>query len=338
MSFPQIETRPPTVENFRALWLVRRRWFARPGRQQRLRQPVISVGNIALGGRGKTPVVAHLARLLVRAGERPAILTRGYARRRPEDGVVVVSDGEHLLADLDRSGDEPLMLAADVPGACVLVCEQRSLAGALAERALGATVHLLDDGFQHLDLARDVDIVIVSPEDLADRPVPFGRLREPVAALAAADAVVVDRGPADAGRDGPSGRASRTFTMTRTLGAPVPLEPGRPWDLSSKRVVAVAGIANPGRFADSLQAEGWMLADRLNFGDHHRYTRRDLGRIAEAAARAQAPVLTTAKDAARLRPHRPLPFPAAYVPLEAAIEPAADFAAWLFSALREARA
>ncbi len=104
-----------------------------------------------MGGRGKTPVVAYVARLLVEAGERPAILSRGYGRRRQEDGVVVVSDGRHLLADLDRSGDEPLMLARTVPGAAVLVCERRALAGALAERRFGATVHVLDDGFQHVD-------------------------------------------------------------------------------------------------------------------------------------------------------------------------------------------
>ena len=149
-----------------------------------------------MGGRGKTPVVAHLARLLLEAGERPAILSRGYARRRPEDGVVIVSDGTHLCADLDRSGDEPLMLARAIRGAAVLVCEVRALARTLAERALGATVHLLDDGFQHRQLGRDVDLVIIAPEDLQDRRLPFGRLREPVSALARADAVLVDGDPA----------------------------------------------------------------------------------------------------------------------------------------------
>ena len=96
--------------------------------------PVVSVGNLAMGGRGKTPVVAYLAKSLIAAGERPAILSRGYGRRRVEEGVVVVSDGEHLLADVDRAGDEPLMLARTVPGAIVLVCEQRATAAALAMR------------------------------------------------------------------------------------------------------------------------------------------------------------------------------------------------------------
>src|SRR5579863_3672687 len=139
----------------------------------RLDRPVISVGNLALGGRGKTPLVAHLARLLLAEGERPAILTRGYHRRHREDGVVVVRDAEIIRAGLDESGDEPLMLAESLPGVSVLVSDIRAIAGALAERALGATVHILDDGFQHRALARDVDLVVVTAEDFADRRVPF---------------------------------------------------------------------------------------------------------------------------------------------------------------------
>src|SRR5204863_6685133 len=126
--------------------------------------PIVSIGNIAMGGRGKTPLVAHVARLLVAAGERPAILSRGYARADRADGVVVVSDGDHLQADVARGGDEPFMLARQLPGVAVLVAEDRALAGRLAERAFGVTVHLLDDGFQHLQLARDADIVLVDPE------------------------------------------------------------------------------------------------------------------------------------------------------------------------------
>jgi len=123
---------------------------------QRRSVPTVSVGNIAMGGRGKTPVVAHIARLLIEAGERPAILSRGYRRRRPEDGAVIVSDGTHILADIDRSGDEPLMLARMVPGAAVVVCEVRTVAAALASRVLRTTVNLLDDGFQHRAMRRDV--------------------------------------------------------------------------------------------------------------------------------------------------------------------------------------
>ena len=305
----------------------RRLWYARPDRQRHLVRPVISVGNLSLGGRGKTPVVAHLARLLVDAGERPAILTRGYARSRPEDGVVVVSDGTHLLADVDRGGDEPLMLARAVPGASVLVCDDRALAGALAERAFGATVHLLDDGFQHLQLARDLDIVIITAADLADRPVPMGRLRESVAALAHADAVLVD-GDVEA-----VATTAPVFALHRTLGAPVPLEPERPWRDHRGPVVAVAGIAQPDRFSRSLVADGWTVVETLGFGDHHPYTAADLARISEVAARASARVVTTEKDAMRLLPWRPLPVAMAAVPLTVTIDPAEAFRAWFFDRL-----
>ena len=123
---------------------------------------MISVGNLAVGGRGKTPMVAAIARALLAMGERPAILTRGYARAQPEDGVVVVRDPDGIRADLARAGDEPLMLARWLPGAAVLVSTDRYLAGRLAEHQFASSVHILDDGFQHLQLDRDIDIVMVA--------------------------------------------------------------------------------------------------------------------------------------------------------------------------------
>ncbi len=167
---------------------------------------------MAVGGSGKTPLVAHLARLLQDAGHRPAILTRGYARARPSDGVTVVSDGERLLADLDRAGDEPLMLARRLPGVPVLVSSDRYLSGRLAERRFDCSVHLLDDGFQHFQLERDVDLVVVSGADLA-RPgtLPSGRLREPLDVLRDASAVVLADVEPASGRSGgrSAGRARR---------------------------------------------------------------------------------------------------------------------------------
>src|SRR6478736_770134 len=139
----------------------RERYHRRPDLRRRLRRPVISVGNLAVGGRGKTPTVACITRDLLAMGERPAILSRGYARTRPDDGVVVVRDPDGIRSDLPRSGDEPLMLARALDGASVCVSPDRYLSGRLAERALGATVHVLDDGFQHLQLDRDIDIVLV---------------------------------------------------------------------------------------------------------------------------------------------------------------------------------
>jgi tetraacyldisaccharide 4'-kinase len=308
-------------------------------RRTRLRQPVVSVGNIAMGGRGKTPAVACIARLLVAAGERPAILSRGYGRRTVEDGAVIVSDGTHLRADVDRAGDEPLLLARAVPGAAVVVCDQRAVAGALAERVLAATVHILDDGFQHHALARDVDIVLVRAADLDDRRVPFGRLREPLSPLRRADAIVADENETGSRFTFYVKRLPVSFFhLARRIGDPVPLEPGRGAVDLEAGVVAVSGIAEPKRFVASLEARGIRVAYAIEYRDHHCFTVRDLDHIARAVRRWDAGgVLTTEKDAVRLLRLRPLPVPIAAVPLEATIEDADEFRGWLLGRLMEAR-
>jgi tetraacyldisaccharide 4'-kinase len=314
---------------------ARRNWYARhPEARRRLRRPVVSVGNVAVGGRGKTPTVAHLARLLQDAGERPAILTRGYARQRPEEGVTVVSDGANVLAEIDRAGDEPLMLARALPGVPVLVSADRYLAGCLAERCFGVTVHLLDDGFQHFRLERDLDLVLVGAEDV-ERPstLPSGRLREPLDAARAADAIVVADGTEDvAGRVAAALHADRVFRLHTVLERPRLVDPpGRPVaPAPGTRVLAVAGIARPERFFQALEADGWVVAGEVSFPDHHRFTSADLARIVQTAAEARAVmVLTTEKDIVRLLPLRPFAVPVAAVPMRAVIEPALDFRAWL---------
>src|SRR5262245_54133027 len=203
-----------------AAW--RRRWYARdPRRRQRLSRPVISVGGLRVGGSGKTPIVGHLARLLLEHGERPAVLTRGYARQVVRDGVTVVADGTAVRAHIHEAGDEPLMLANAVPGTIVVVCANRHLAGLVAERRLGATVHLLDDGFQHLALERDVDLLVASEDDLTDAPLPTGRLRENLSAAASADAALVTAGyDTAAQRVARALGIERAFRVTRAIGAP----------------------------------------------------------------------------------------------------------------------
>jgi len=305
--------------------------------------PVISVGNLAMGGRGKTPVVRLITRWLVEAGERPSILSRGYGRRTAEPGVVIVSDGSHVLADLDRSGDEPLMLARALPGAAVLVCDVRATAAALAERALGCTVHVLDDGFQH-PIRRDVDIVLVAPDDLTARRLPFGRLREPVTALARAAAVVIDDGGASDEAHAATVREiarvspqARVFRLVRTLGQVLDFDGPADFD-RGQPVIALAGIANPERFARALVDAGWIVADLVAFPDHHRYRARDIRRIADAARATNASaILTTEKDGVRLRPLRPLrtPAPVGIVPLDVHIEP--DLLPWLAERLAAVR-
>jgi tetraacyldisaccharide 4'-kinase len=276
-------------------------------------------------------MAALVARLLREAGEHPAILSRGYGRTEPVDGVVVVRDPRAIRADLQRAGDEPLMLARQLPGVSVLVCEDRYLAGRLAEHHLGATVHVLDDGLQHLQLDRDVDIVMVGRDDAA-KPVtlPTGRLREPLDTLIVADAIVADPGVEieTAGIPAPVFRARRT--------------PGQPMldgtAFTPGPALAIAGIANPSVFFAQLEASGYQLAGRLAFADHHPYSARDLAGIAARARAAGAScVLTTEKDYVRLLPFRPFPLPVAVVPLTIEPEPLPEFNSWLIASLRAAR-
>ena len=311
----------------------RRKWYARrPERQHRLQRPVISVGNLRVGGAGKTPIVEHLARLLVASGERPAILTRGYGRRVQTAGVTVVSDGTRVLAGVDTAGDEPLMLARAVPGAIVAVGADRFLSGCLAERRLGATVHILDDGFQHFALARDVDLLVTGEDDLHDKPLPEGRLREGIAAARNADAAIVDAGylPA-AERIGRALAVPQVFRGTRQLGPPRMVRTGDTVVVpENSRVFAVAGIARPERFFADLSAADWQVVGTLAFRDHHQFSQRDIERIASAAkSTAAAIILTTDKDAVRFAACDLGEVPIAAVPLTATVEPADQFWSWL---------
>jgi tetraacyldisaccharide 4'-kinase len=321
-----------------AAW--RRRWYAGdPSRRRRLTRPVISVGNLRTGGSGKTPVVEHIARELAARGECPAVLTRGYARVAPSDGVTVVSDGASVLAAVDRAGDEPLMLARALPGVPVLVGADRYLSGRMAEERFGATVHLLDDGFQHLTLARDVDLLIAGHDDLADHVLPAGHLRERITAARAADALLIrDEG---SGEDEALQRAlgiATSFHVRRVLGMPRWIDSGEAADLGAgEPVLALAGIARPERFFADLTAMQLRVVGTQTFRDHHQYTGADMERIMRAARAISATViLTTEKDAVRLPAgYRADPRIAA-VPLSVTIEPPA-FIDWLLARLGATR-
>jgi tetraacyldisaccharide 4'-kinase len=319
---------------------ARRAWYARcPTRVRRLTRPVVSVGNLSVGGSGKTPVVAHLAGLLQEAGHRPAVLSRGYARERARDGVVVVSDGARVCADLASSGDEPLMLARAIEGVPVLVCPDRYLAGRLAELHFGSTVHLLDDGFQHHELARNVNLLIVETADVTGgQPLPFGRLREPLRVARAADALLVP----DVDEAGARERAARlgvasAFALRRVPQPALRLGPDcrAMAQAPGARVLALAGIARPARFFNEVRAAGWNVVERMSVGDHHRYDEADVDAVARALARSSAElVLTTEKDLMRLLPFHPLPFPLAWVPLTVDVEPRDAFRHWLVERVR----
>jgi tetraacyldisaccharide 4'-kinase len=308
----------------------RERYASRPDLRRRLRRPVISIGNLAVGGRGKTPLTATIARILRDAGERPAVLSRGYGRTARVDGVVVVRDADGIRADLARAGDEPLMLARQLEGVSVLACPDRYLAGRFAEHHLAATVHILDDGFQHLQLERDIDLVILAKEDI-ERPatLPGGRLREPLDTIVAADAVLTlddEIGVEGTRIDLP------VFRIRRDGGAAPPA------DIGAQPVVAVAGISGPARFLDDLRRAQWNVAEALIFRDHHPYTRGDVSRMeAIVRARAAVAIVTTEKDFVRLLPFRPFPVPVVYMPIALEPSPLDQFTRWMTRELSTVR-
>ena len=304
----------------------------RPQRRRRLSKPVISVGNLSIGGTGKTPVVAAIAEWLIAAGHRPSILTRGYGREDAVDGVVVVNpqisrtsrnDQPPLLA---QTGDEPMMLSRQVPGATVCVSPDRHLGGVLAEK-LGCTVHVLDDGFQHLELARDLDILVTRVGEIPKgRVIPFGRLREPKDAAARAHFLVVT----DATAGAASAEAwelgvSQSCGARRTLAAPAAV-PGSRFPVPGlvppgSKVLTVAGIAHPDRFVRALIDAGYDVVDAMAFADHHRYSAKDLAAIgAKMQGSGASAVFTTDKDAVRFETLAPS-FPLYRVPLLVEFDP-----------------
>ena len=321
----------------------RRRWYtARPDRRRRLEQPVVSVGALAAGGSGKTPLTAHVAELLAAHGERPAVLSRGYGRRRRLDGVVVVRDRSGIRATLAAAGDEPLMLANRLVGVPVLVCEDRFLAGRVAETRFDASVHVLDDGFQHLALHRDIDLVVIGAADLeARQTLPGGRLRERPTTARVADALIVEAPTlAAASQEAARLGVGEVFQLTRRLGTPVPAAPEAPVAVpGGAPVLVVCGIAHPAAFVAAVRDAGYAVAGSIELADHHPFSAGDLERIASRATAVSAEcVLTTEKDMVRLRPYAPFAFPLAWVPLHVTVEPADRLRAWLVDRIDGARA
>jgi tetraacyldisaccharide 4'-kinase len=248
---------------------------------RRLEQPVVSVGNLAVGGSGKTPFVIALGELLKARGIRCDVLSRGYGRKTR--GVLVVeTDGN--AADF---GDEPLLIARRL-GVPVVVGESRYAAGRVAERKFQSQLHILDDGFQHRSLARDFDIVLMTERDFGDRMLPSGRLREPLSSLARADAVVL---PAGLAVDHPALREKTVWRMERAL--VLPNMPPAP--------IVFCGIARPEQFFAQVRSAGITPAAEIEFRDHHSYDRSDVERLQAMRVKLSAGgFLTTEKDAVNL--------------------------------------
>ena len=320
----------------------RRRWYGRrPEARRRLARPVVSVGALAAGGSGKTPFAAALARMLVEMGERPAILSRGYGRAEPVEGAAVIRDFEGTVGSLAVAGDEPWMLARSLDGVAVVVAEDRHLAGRLAETRLGATVHVLDDGFQHLPLARGTDLVLLSAADLDSRVLPAGRLRERLETARRADALLlVDVRAAGRARVETELQPARLFHVQRRTGPVRVRRPDGEGDglAPGSRVAAVAGIARPERFFDDLRAAELDVVHTVAFTDHHRYGRRAADRIQKEARQARAEaIVTTDKDFVRLEPWLPFDPVLATMPLTCVVTPEAPFRAFIAGRLAAER-
>lgn len=256
---------------------------------QRLGWPVISVGNLSVGGAGKTPLVIALAQLLRSQGWLPDVLSRGYGRadRLP---ARVAADGS-----AGQFGDEPLLIARTT-GVPVYVSRSRYEAGRMAEQAAAGfaqRVHLLDDGFQHRQLFRDADVLVFHRSDLQQRLLPAGRLREPLSSLRRADVIVLRVEDADLEPALRSyAKAGCLFwRMRRTLALPQTVLRG----------LAFCAIARPLEFFAGLEAAGAPIVERVRFRDHHRYTQKDVERLAQSGARAGCDAfLVTAKDEVKL--------------------------------------
>jgi len=253
---------------------------------RRLHSPVASIGNLSTGGAGKTPLAIALAHALQQRGFAVDVLSRGYGRSG-QSAARVQPNGS-----AEEFGDEPLLIAqAGVP---VYVARQRYEAGLLAEAEAAARprVHLLDDGFQHRQLHRDADIVLLDREDWSGRLLPAGNLREPRSAIRRASVLAI---PADA----PALEAD--LRAWGWIGPIWPVRRAMELPAVDGPVAAFCGIARPAQFFAGLEAAGARIAARFAFRDHHRYTRDDLKRIADAALGAGATaLLTTEKDRVRL--------------------------------------
>ena len=282
---------------------------ARRLRGSRFRTParlscrVVSVGNLVVGGSGKTPAAAWIAAQLRARGHKVALASRGYGRRGRER-VTVVSDGRFLCSTADEAGDEPLLLAAHAPGVPVLVGPDRGVVGLRAIAAFGVDVLVLDDGLQHHRLARDVEVVAFDGSGLGNgHLLPRGPLREPLSALRGADALLVVDGPlplADADAIAAHAGRARWFSARRRPVSLRPLAGGAalpPQQLAGRFVGLLSGIARPASLRRSVEALGATVVAERSFPDHHRYRERDLRDL------GAAPLwITTEKDALKILP------------------------------------
>lgn len=291
--------------------------------------PVISIGNIVAGGTGKTPVAIYVAQILIAQGLRTAVLSRGYKRkaksREQKKNIQVVSDGISILCLADEAGDEPFLMAwqllgtKEKPGAMVIVGRDRA-AGAEKAEVLGAQVIILDDGFQHLRLQRDLDIVLLDSQRPYDNGwlLPAGMLRERRSALARADAIVLTRCNNLNAEFRMKNSKAAMFKTRHKAGLPHGFAESLSADmdkLKKARIILFSGIARPESFEQSVRQAGLSFIAHIKYPDHHHYSPDHLKEIAKKADGCDY-LLTTEKDAVRLPPGTDLGRPLLVLPVE----------------------
>lgn len=288
---------------------------------RKLTAPVISVGNLTAGGTGKTPMTIYLARLLQKENYLPAVISRGYGGRAEKKGMIV-SDGVTIFTDARYAGDEPIMLAGRLPGVPVIIGQNRYQSAMTAIERYGCNIMILDDGFQHMRLHRDLNIVLMDARQPVGNGhvIPRGMLREPCSALEDADAVVLTRST-DKRSPIPGKIASflnniplfqagqaaylHHFHDPREKSGPFRLE-----NLNGKSVFLFSGIAHNDDFYRTVSAMGAKIKGHAAFADHHRYEEIEIADIMTAAVKAEADLLlTTEKDLARMQADAPIPWP-----------------------------
>jgi len=302
--------------------------------------PVISVGNLTTGGTGKTPLVKWIAKQLSNSGRHVCVLTRGYGRK--STGRVIVSDGEAILADVNQAGDEALFLAEALKRNAAVICDaDRAAAAQWAIENLNTDAFLLDDAFQHQRIARNLNILTIDATNPWGnrRLLPAGILREPLDSLRRADCIVLTRSDQ-------SKQLEQIQSEIKRIGAEIPVFLSHmklaglraltqaESDLSQIRMAAFCGVANPTSFFTLLERAGYELASKRAFRDHKNYSQYTMDRmIADARARHAQALITTAKDAVKIRSLN-LPLPCYVAEIEIGFDRADEFNELILKAIK----
>ncbi|WP_301859850.1 tetraacyldisaccharide 4'-kinase [uncultured Megasphaera sp.] len=288
-----------------------------PERQIRLKAKVISLGNITVGGTGKTPAACMIAKYFQHQGYETALLNRGY-RSQKESATAVMSDGEHILLSPAVGGDEACLMARSLPGIPVLVGRERAKSGALAEQLFHTQILILDDGFQHWQLHRDLDIVLIDATNPFGNGflLPRGMLREPLEHLQRAGLFMLTKTDQVDQADIDSiytvlGRYNGTAPVIETVHRPTWCISFADWNSvkengscpslpENTRGIAVSALGNPASFEQTVRSMGYILADTLRYDDHHQYGQADGAVMAKKARENRAVLITTEKDAVKM--------------------------------------